>query len=91
MGEDTYGNTYENIQDMWEKELKAKKGTKDQEEEVKGRVGDEQSWYKKQVEYWNVNDISKHFLYRLKNLPLMEFFKGMVKSMRLIIKLHASS
>ena len=50
-GEDTYGNRYENIDDMWKKELEPAKA---EELKYEGRVGDKDSWYKKQVEYWDV-------------------------------------
>ncbi len=55
-GEDTYGNTYSNINQMWKQELypeeaklMAAAGI-----EIKNRVGDQDSWYKKQVSYWDV-------------------------------------
>ena len=49
-GEDTFGNQYSTINDMWSKEL-----GKENVEEVKGRVGNEQAWYSKQVQYWDVS------------------------------------
>jgi hypothetical protein len=39
---------------MWSKEL-GKTG----EEEVKGRVGNEEAWYSKQVQYWDVRSSGK--------------------------------
>ena len=61
-GEDTFGNQYGSIGEMWRKELsKGEEAKLAQEAEVaaaggealKGRVGDEETWYKKQVEYWD--------------------------------------
>ena len=41
---------------MWKKELKPDAIEKEMDD-VKGRVGDEESWYKKQVEYWDVRNL----------------------------------
>ena len=38
---------------MWSKELAPDSDDED-EEEVKNRVGDRETWYKKQVDYWSV-------------------------------------
>lgn len=42
---------------MWKSELKPEEAAlmKAAGQEIKGRVGDEQSWYKKQIEYWDVS------------------------------------
>ena len=44
-GEDSQGNAYQSINEMWQREVKAAAQEKAQGEE---------SWYKKQVEYWDV-------------------------------------
>jgi hypothetical protein len=57
-GEDTFGNSYQSIDEMWKQELKPEEAALMQAAgvEIKGRVGDEKSWYKKQVEYWDVRE-----------------------------------
>eukprot|EP00347_Sterkiella_histriomuscorum_P023272 403335282 len=53
-GEDTFGNQYGSIDEMWKRELKPDPVELQNEElKIEGRVGDQDSWYKKQVEYWN--------------------------------------
>lgn len=61
-GEDTFGNQYQNIDDMWKKELMLNKEEEKHLQEagvseIKGRVGDQEAWYKKQVEYWDVRQV----------------------------------
>ena len=50
-GEDTYGNEYENIEEMWKKELHPEDCSDyddEEEEKVEGeRIGNEEQWYKK--------------------------------------------
>jgi hypothetical protein len=53
-GEDAFGNTYSTIEEMWSRELAG--GAPDESGEyVLNKVGSEQNWYKKQVDYWNVS------------------------------------
>lgn len=51
-GEDTYGNQYASLDEMWKKELDP--SLSNEELKIEGRVGDQDAWYKRQVEYWNV-------------------------------------
>jgi hypothetical protein len=59
-GEDTFGNQYQSIDQMWKSELQPEEAKMMEAAGmlppggIKGRVGDEKSWYKKQIEYWDV-------------------------------------
>lgn len=58
-GEDTFGNQYKSIDEMWKRELKPDQAELQCEGmDIKGRVGDEQAWYKKQIQYWDVRHAS---------------------------------
>ena len=56
-GEDTFGNEYQNIDEMWKKELDAH--LQNEEVKVEGRVGNKDNWYSKQVQYWDVSNLHR--------------------------------
>ena len=57
-GEDTEGNRFSSIQQMWDDQINPEyismiKGMGSEEEKEKPRVGNKENWYAGSVEYWN--------------------------------------